>query len=63
MRFLAVTMLTLLSTAGSVLAMVSDQSLEEAGNQVGPAVPEPGAILLFAAGAALVGAAVRRRSS
>ena len=44
------------------LAEASKAALEGAERSVGPATPEPAAVLLFAAGAGFVAWTVRRRS-
>lgn len=43
------------------LAMADKSAVQETEQQIGSAVPEPGAALLFAAGAGLVAWSVRRR--
>ncbi|MGH0038154.1 MAG: PEP-CTERM sorting domain-containing protein [Myxococcota bacterium] len=48
--------------AETALAMTDKRAVAGA-QSVAPAIPEPGAIVLFAAGAALVGWTVRRRRS
>jgi hypothetical protein len=49
--------------SADVALAVTDKRAIAGATDVMPAVPEPGAIVLFAAGAALVGWTIRRRRS
>lgn len=49
--------------AGPAVAMISGGAVQETEQQIGSPVPEPGAALLFAAGAGMVAWSVRRRRS
>jgi hypothetical protein len=49
-------------SADAALAMTDKRAVAGA-QSVAPAIPEPGAIVLFAAGAALVGWTIHRRGS
>lgn len=51
-----------LLSSGAALA-VTDKRAVVGAQDVAPAIPEPGAIVLFAAGAALVGWTIHRRRS
>ena len=46
-----------------VAMAMTDKRAVAGAQSISPAIPEPGAILLFAAGAAVVGWSVRRRRS
>ncbi len=62
MRAFAISMLTLLVLAAApALAMLDAASVEQTEQTIGPSIPEPGALLLFAAGATLVFWVLRRR--
>ena len=52
---------TVVLAASPALAMLDDSVLEETENSIGPSIPEPGALVLFAAGTLLVFWVLRRQ--